>query len=68
MGFVVYVDDSEDYAKVHKESCELYQERDEDEIDTIHWKSGFETMKEALNYAQKTGKSKVRTCGSCIKN
>lgn len=67
MGFVVYVDGPEDYAKVHRESCGHYQKRKGDEMDTGYWKSGFETREDALNFAQNTEKSDVDTCGKCLK-
>lgn len=67
IGFAVYVDGPEDYAMVHRESCGHYQNRKGNEMDTGYWKSGFESKKDALNFAESTGKSNVDTCGKCIK-
>ncbi len=66
-GFAVYMDDPEDYAMVHRESCGHYQNRKGDQMDTGYWKGGFRSKKEALNFAQKTEKSDVDTCGKCMK-
>lgn len=67
IGFAVYVDGPEDYAMIHRRNCSHYQNREGDDMDTGYWKSGFESKKDALNFAQNTGKSDVNTCGKCIK-
>ncbi|KXA89626.1 hypothetical protein AKJ61_02505 [candidate division MSBL1 archaeon SCGC-AAA259B11] len=67
VGFVVYVDDPLDYARVHKESCRFYQKREGEDMETGHWKGGFDTKEEALNYAHQTETSKVNTCSFCMK-
>lgn len=67
IGFVVYVDDPLDYARIHKENCIYYQNRKGENMLTGHWKGVFETKEEALNYARETGKSKITTCSFCLK-
>lgn len=68
MGFVVYVDDPLDYARIHKEDCSFYQNRKGEDMETAYWKGGFETKEEALDYARQTDKSDIKICGVCLKS
>lgn len=70
MTYVVYVNHPNNKSIVHSTSCRTYIHRRRDETLNGHWSiidhEQFETVRDALRYAENTGKRTVDACAFCI--
>lgn len=72
MPYVVYVNHPTSGATVHNTSCGKYIYRRRGKTKNGYWSDAvgeppFETLEEALAYANDTGKVHIDTCAFCIK-
>ena len=68
-GYVVYENDRQNYANVHRERCSLLMGRTwvTESFGPDHrWRGPYDTFTGAMNIARQTGKSDVRRCKTCL--
>lgn len=63
--FVVYVNHRVNKARVHRSTCSFFKKRIHD-TENGYWKISFDTFKEAMNFAKRTGKKNISSCSFCI--
>ena len=71
MGYTVYMNHPNNKAIIHSTSCGKFEKRRRDETLNGYWsiveQEPFETIKDARDYAVRTGKRNIDTCAFCIK-
>lgn len=69
MGYLVYENDGQNYARVHREMCQSLRR---EQVDTesygqdSRWRGSYDTFTGAMKIARQTGKPDVRRCKHCL--
>ncbi len=65
MFYIVYVNHPTNKAIVHSTLCGKYTNRRRDKTINGYWSETFKNFKDAMNYAEATGKKHIDTCAFC---